>query len=82
MEPGTLDFQQRRTEFGDFTGLRGIVEVSTERISDSCGYGVPKFEYLGQRETLIKASQQKGEAGLAEYRREKNRLSIDGLPGI
>jgi hypothetical protein len=82
LEPGTLDFQQRRTEFGDVIGLRGIVEVSTERISDSCGYGVPKFEYLGQRETLIKASQQKGEAGLAEYRREKNRLSIDGLPGI
>ena len=82
LEPGTLDFQQRSKEFGDFIGLRGIVEVSTTRISDSCGYGVPKFEYLGQRDTLIKVSQNKGETGLAEYRREKNRLSIEGLPGI
>lgn len=82
LEIGTEDFQQRRIEFGDFPGLRGIVEVSTVRVSDSCGYGVPKFKYVGQRETLIKSSQNKGEAGLAEYRQEKNRLSIGGLPGI
>ena len=82
LEIGTDEFQQRSSEFGDFPGLRGIVEISTVRISDSCGYGVPKFKYLGQRETLIKASEKKGEAGLAEYRQEKNRLSIGGLTGI
>jgi hypothetical protein len=81
-ELGSPRFQQLRSEFASFPGVRGIVEIATTRISDSCGYGVPKFKYLGQRESLIKSAQKKGETGLVKYRREKNRLSVDGLPGI
>src|SRR5581483_4453524 len=30
-------------------GVRGVVRVSVERISDSCGYGVPLMELVGGR---------------------------------
>ena len=49
-------------------------------VQTSCGYGVPSFEYLGERPSLVNWSEQKGEAGLVAYRQEKNTFSIDGLP--
>jgi hypothetical protein len=75
-------FSRLKDQFGEQIGIRGIIEVSLTRISDSCGYGVPKFEYVGQRDTLTKSSMNKGEQGLADYRKEKNSYSLDGLTGI
>ena len=45
----------------------------------SCGFAVPNYEYVGQRDTLIKWANVKGEQGLEEYHQEKNACSIDGL---
>lgn len=61
-------------------GARQIVVVSVDRVQTSCGYGVPLFEYVGERETLRRWAMSKGEAGLKEYRQQKNVESIDGLP--
>ena len=30
-------------------GVRGVVRIHVERIADSCGYGVPLIEYVGER---------------------------------
>jgi hypothetical protein len=49
-------------------------------VQTSCGYGVPLFEYISERETLRRWAEQKGDAGLEEYRRQKNAHSLDGLP--
>ena len=46
----------------------------------SCGFGVPLYEYLGERETLRKWAERKGEDGLTEAWEEYNRLSLDGKP--
>ena len=61
-------------------GARQIVRVDIEMVQTSCGYGVPLFEYVGERDTLRRWAEHKGEAGLEQYRREKNARSIDGLP--
>ena len=61
-------------------GARQIVVLDVELVSTSCGYGVPRFEYVGERESLTRWSEAKGEAGLEAYRRENNARSIDGLP--
>ena len=75
-------FDRLKNQFGETVGIRGIIEVSLTRIADSCGFAVPKFEFVRQRDALTKSSINKGEQGLADYRREKNSLSLDGLPGI
>jgi hypothetical protein len=49
-------------------------------VQTSCGYGVPLFDYAGERSTLRRRAEQKGDAGLEEYRRHKNARSLDGLP--
>jgi hypothetical protein len=41
---------------------------------------VPLFDDAGERSTLRRWAEQKGEAGLEEYRRHKNARSLDGLP--
>lgn len=61
-------------------GARQIVMLDIELVQTSCGFGVPLFDYAGERPTLKRWAEAKGEAGLAAYWREKNARSIDGLP--
>ncbi len=61
-------------------GARQIVRLHVDRVQTSCGYGVPLFDYRGERPPLDNWARSKGEEGLEAYRREKNMVSIDGLP--
>jgi Pyridoxamine 5'-phosphate oxidase len=61
-------------------GARQIVRIDVDLVQTSCGYGVPLFDYVGERTTLRRWAEHKGEAGLREYWRLKNARSIDGLP--
>jgi len=63
-------------------GTRSIIHVSVRRISDSCGYSVPLYEFKEPRDILDNWSLNKGEEKLREYRQSKNVQSIDGLPGL
>ena len=38
------------------------------------------MDFAGQRETLVKWAENKGDEGMRAYWREKNALSFDGLP--
>ncbi|MCY7324172.1 MAG: pyridoxamine 5'-phosphate oxidase family protein [Phormidesmis sp. CAN_BIN36] len=61
-------------------GTRQIIRLSIESVQTSCGHGVPLYDYAGDRETLIRWAEKKGEDGLQQYWQEKNQVSIDGLP--
>ena len=63
-------------------GLRSVIRIEVDRVSDSCGFGVPRFEYQEQRPQLTAWAAKKSDADLAEYRREKNSASLDGLPTL
>ena len=63
-------------------GTRAVVRVNVERISDSCGYGVPVLEYVGERPQRGLWLERQGPDGVVEYVREKNAVSIDGLPAL
>jgi hypothetical protein len=82
LEKGSSGFEDYRNQFPDLAGARAIIKVQLERIADSCGFGVPKYEYTGERDTLLKWAESKGEEGITAYQKEKNRNSIDGLTGI
>jgi hypothetical protein len=63
-------------------GLRSIIVVDVDRVSDSCGYAVPFLDYAGERTLLADSQGRKSVEDLVEYRRLKNATSIDGLPGL
>ncbi len=80
--PESPDWSELRDLFPDYPGGRAIIRMSVARISDSCGYAVPRYEYTGDRDTLQRWAEAKGGMGLITYRREKNVRSLDGLPGL
>ncbi len=82
LEPGDAEFEQLRALFPAAPQARAVIRVSAERISDSCGFGVPRYAYEGQRDQLADWSERKGKEGLSEYQRENNASSIDGLPAL
>jgi Pyridoxamine 5'-phosphate oxidase len=65
---------------------RSIVDVDVTRVSDSCGYGVPLMSFDGLRNhhelSTAKKLRTVGPEGYAEYRREANDASLDGLPAL
>jgi hypothetical protein len=61
---------------------RSVIRVHVERISDSCGFGVPLYRFQGHRTQLQAWAERKGADGLIEYQTKNNRESIDGLPAL
>jgi hypothetical protein len=61
-------------------GARQMVLLEVDGVQTSCGFGVPLYDYGGERDSLTRWADHQGEAGLADYRAQKNRVSIDGLP--
>ncbi len=85
VEPGDPAFGELAAHFsnrGEMPGVRSIIRVTAERIADSCGFGVPLYEYVGQRDTLTQWAEKKGEDGVRAYQAKNNARSLDGLPGL
>jgi hypothetical protein len=82
VEPQDADFAALRAHFGEAPPVRSIIRIDLTRISDSCGFGVPLFDYVGERETLTKWAESKSDAELAAYQAKNNCVSLDGLPGL
>ena len=65
---------------------RAIIVVHVERIADSCGYGVPLLDYVGERPHQAKSSAKRvrvhGPEAYLAYQREHNLRSVDGLPAV
>ncbi|MEQ8557553.1 MAG: pyridoxamine 5'-phosphate oxidase family protein [Henriciella sp.] len=61
---------------------RNIIYVDITSVSDSCGWGVPFYEFKGQRDQLQRYVANKPLDEWHESRLAKNAESIDGLPGM
>lgn len=66
--------------------LRSVIVIDVTRISDSCGFTVPRMDLVEERQTLFQFGEQKakrlGEDWKTAYQQANNRHSIDGLPGL
>lgn len=81
--PGSTGYDELATRFGEVPrGARSIVRVVLERVSDSCGFGVPRMDYVGERDDLHRWVSKRSDDALDTYVVQKNARSIDGLPAI
>jgi len=78
-EPG---FAEKMALFPAFERARNVVTVHVRRVSDSCGWGVPFFEYKGERDQLRRWVDDRSEDEWEARRYASNAASIDGLPGL
>ena len=72
--------------FGDADGpgLRAVVVVTADLISDTCGFAVPLMDYRSERDLHAKFFGRKSDDEFAAYCAGKNYngTSIDGLPAL
>ena len=61
-------------------GARQIIRIDFDLVKTSCGYGVPLMRYEGERDTMDRWAEAKGTDGIEAYWKEKNVVSMDGLP--
>ena len=82
LERGSDEFDRLLPLFPDLLGTRTIIKLEVERIADSCGWGVPLYEYQGQRDTYPRYVEQKGAEGIREGQLKGNMTSLDGMTGL
>lgn len=68
------------SKFEPIPGARQIFDLNVDSVQTSCGFGVPYYSYVGEREALNDWAIKKGEDGLKKYWEDKNQASIDQIP--
>ena len=66
--------------FPSLPGTRQLLDLHVTMVLTSCGYGVPLFEFVAQRDTLRRWAETKGEEGVTTHWKERNQTSLDGKP--
>ena len=80
--PGDARWSDLAGRFDPNLGMRSVIVVDAERISDSCGYSLPIMSFQRHRDNLDHWAEEKGPEGLVAYREDKNARSLDGLPSL
>lgn len=80
---GTPEFDALRPHFPEIdVPVRGIIDVAVTRVQRSCGYAVPKFEFVEDRSRLLEHNAKRTQEEFTAHRIATNGVSIDGLPGL
>jgi len=78
--PGTPEWDELSPQFNIIRTTRQLIVADIHKVQTSCGFGVPLFDYQGERDQHFKWADQKSDDDLQAYRAEKNFTSLDGLP--
>ena len=82
VEPHHDEFDELLAQFPDMPAARNIIRIDVERIIDSCGYGVPLYEFQSHRDSLPNYFSKQSDEDIQAYRRKRNTESLEGLPGL
>ena len=82
IERSDPDWSDLSPKFPDSRMARAIIKLSIERICDSCGWGVPMYEFKGERDQYANYDAQLDDEGLKQDQLKWNMKSLDGLWGL
>ena len=67
--------------FDPLPGARQIFDMHVDLVHTSCGFGVPLYDFVGQRDMLNEWAERKERTtGIQHYWQDKNAVSLDGEP--
>jgi Pyridoxamine 5'-phosphate oxidase len=78
--PGTKEWEDYSPHFKIFPSTRQLIIADIDLVQTSCGFGVPLYNYSGERDIHFEWAEKKGADGLIEYVQQNNLKSLDGLP--
>jgi len=77
IHPRDASWADLRALFPNYTGARQVFVLALELVQTSCGYAVPYYKLKGERPTLTKWADNRGEVGIQDYWAEKNTKSLN-----
>lgn len=80
VHPRDASWETLCSHFEHFKGARQFFDMQIESVQTSCGFGVPLFDFVGQRDTLLKNADKYTPEQQAERWAVNNVESIDGFP--
>ncbi len=80
VRPSDDEWDGWKAWFPTYPGQRQIIILDIESCQTSCGFAVPRYDWIEDRPMLVEWAAKRDDESLRAYRRENNRLSIDGLP--
>ena len=80
IHPRDMEWDDLIKHFPHRLGSRQILDVTIDFVLTSCGFGVPFYDYVGERDTLQRWEERKGTDGIRRHWEEFNQTSIEGKP--
>ena len=80
IKPNDKNWDEIVSLFPKTPGTRQVFDITIESAQTSCGMSIPFFEYKGERNSLNEWAEEKGEVEIKQYWKDRNQISIDGLP--
>ncbi len=80
INPNDKEWSNSIAHFPKLAGTRQIIAIDIDMVQTSCGMSIPYFDFKDERRQLDDWAKQKGEEGIKDYWKEKNEVSIDGIP--
>jgi len=78
--PGDAVWDELYGMFEPRLGARQLYDMRVDLVQTSCGFGVPYYDYAGERDKLRSFENDHGEEGIRDYWATRNATSIDGKP--
>lgn len=78
--PSSSSWEELSSNFKVYPSTRQIIVAEIHLVQTSCGFGIPLYNYVGDRDIYFDWAEKKEAEGFHAYIQEKNLVSIDGLP--
>jgi len=78
--PGSVEWESYSKDFTIYPSTRQIIVADIDLVQTSCGFGVPLYDYVGERDVHFEWAEKKGAEGLNQYMHNNNLRSLDDLP--
>ena len=72
------EWEEYISNFSTKRAARQVFEVTIENVNNSCGMGVPLYDFLGQRDELPNLYNKMTKEEHIAYMKKKNQVSFDG----
>lgn len=73
-------FDALNAHFPSARGARQIYDMQIDMTQSSCGYAVPFFDHVADRDVLTQWADDKGTDGVRQYWTDRNSTTLDGFP--